>query len=137
MIIYLAAPFNQKEAARKAREILVAAGHEVTSRWIDNHLSEYDDLSDEQLNSEAEDDLDDILDADALVLLNDFPCSAGRMFEWGFAYAQSKPIVVVGDATKSVFKHLRNTHVVGSAIEAAAKLHAVEAEMELYESNLN
>lgn len=96
MRVYIAAPFIQREAAKAARYLIQKKGHVSIARWIDTHLEEGDLLTPETKAQEALEDIQDILQSDAVLILDDFPCSMGRHFEMGFAYGMGIPIYVVG-----------------------------------------
>lgn len=103
MKIYLAARYSRHPEMREVRDRLVAAGHEVTSRWIDvdSTFSKYSpgvSFSIEQLNSDpeyasqfADNDMRDVLSAYALVLFSENGESSdskgGRHVEFGAALA--------------------------------------------------
>lgn len=117
MIIYIAAPFVAgRESARAAREVLIAKGHEVNSRWIDSHLQE--NIGPKDRAKEAMIDLQDVDYADALVLLNypDFPVTPGRFIEFGYALASGCECYVVGEPT-TIFHHLPDVVVINSIEE--------------------
>lgn len=83
---------------------LVAAGHEVTSRWITDPEHELYGP-----NNEAEVDLQDVWEANVLVLFVD-QCGdrpgRGKYVELGLALAWGKPVVLVGKAEDCVFYRL-------------------------------
>lgn len=88
-VIYVAGPWARRPEARIVRDQLVAAGHIVTSRWLDV------DESIVTPSEEAQNDVFDILTADILVVLN-LEKSEGKAFEQGVAYMAEIPIIAVG-----------------------------------------
>lgn len=109
--IYVAAPWVNKAAAKAFRDDLVTAGYEVTSRWLDLHVGGNNDLATvdhARLKEEALNDIDDIINADILILLNSQDRgqeSTGKAVETGVAIMTNKGIIVVGDRT-NVFHYL-------------------------------
>ena len=104
MTVYLAGPWIAKAQVKEARAKLEAAGIKVRASWIDNHGSD----SHAGLQREAIVDFNQILEADALVLLN-LAKSEGKATELGYAYGLGKRILVVGrpeDLDRNVFYNL-------------------------------
>ena len=102
--VYIATSFvDKKEVAETARSMIVGAGHEVVSRWIDTVAEATDSPS--TLREEALRNLEDILRCNVFVLFND-KCSPGKNVELGFAIAQLKRFIVVGERDNNVFLQL-------------------------------
>lgn len=107
MKIYIAAPFELRDEAIAAGQVLKARGHEITSTW----------LRDPGVNDDiwARIDLGDVKRADALVLLNpeDYRNSGtgGRHAEFGYAIALGKRLVVVG-VRSNIFHQLSYVRVI-------------------------
>jgi len=105
VLYYLAAPFGEKEEARRVRERMNAAlGWECTSTWIDNHNTDFAALSDGSAVKEAHADIDDLFEAECMVFLN-LGVSEGKMFELGVAISDGIPIYFIGKPTH-IFHHL-------------------------------
>lgn len=119
MTLYLAAPFACKIEARLARQQLFAAGFHVRASWLDAD-SDYDD-SPRDLEWEAERDLAEIDEADAVVVLQ-LGVSEGKSFETGYAYAIGKVIILVGFNAHNVFHYLSGIEKVSTLTEAIATL---------------
>lgn len=109
---YMASRFEDKDEAHLTRDAVAeATGATCTARWID---AEESDNSPEARKRYAEECTEDVLRADAVVLLN--PASAhrtgtgGRHVETGIAVATGKPVFVYG-AAESIFHHLRGIQV--------------------------
>ncbi len=105
--IYLADKFGHKMKMRHVRDQLQAAGHEVTSKWVDVEEGVDSDASDEKLVVYAKMDLQDVDDADVLMAFS-YPRSqpnigGGRHIEFGYALARGKRIVVVGPKGEHIF----------------------------------
>jgi nucleoside 2-deoxyribosyltransferase len=103
--IYLAARYDQHPRMRAYAERLEAAGHVVTSRWIDQHDGEagdgcsVDDINDrpEYAAKFAAKDLADILKSDTMIVFTDWPSSTGgRHVETGVAFALRIAVHIVG-----------------------------------------
>ena len=107
MMLYLAAKFQHKQICLSLIKPLTRAGHIVIGRWLGGGHDQ--DVPDHLKHRYAEEDLDDIRLADAVVLLqlpvDDPEPSTGRLIEFGYALALSKKVIVVGKAD-CVFFHL-------------------------------
>ena len=103
MKVYIAAPFNRREEAREARNILMTKGYKSVSRWIDTHLTEK--ISEKQKRAEALEDFRDIQSAGLMILLNGKSTAGGMHVEMGYALSEGIPIFLVGKPS-SVFHHL-------------------------------
>lgn len=109
---YLAAPFNCRQMARDARKLLESSAKlSCTSRWIDSHL-EGEAHPPNVLRQEALADLEDIRNAQWVIILNTGPSTSGGMhLETGYALGLKKCLIVVGPRT-SVFHYLPTLMVV-------------------------
>ena len=121
MRLYLAASYSRKEEIRKIADELIAMGFKVRARWLyepDAQLSPSTRY--EFLRSRAEIDVEDVMACEVLVRFSDdlsaptvpsHLATGSRMFEMGLAWANSKPVVVVG-GNQCVFDYLNSiTHV--------------------------
>jgi nucleoside 2-deoxyribosyltransferase len=107
MNIYLAGPWARRDECRAARDwIHTHTQHRVVARWLDHVIT---GAPDEQ-QVEAMNDIYDMLDSEALVVLN-LEKSEGKSFEQGFMFAHLRPIVVVGTQTH-VFQYLPEITIV-------------------------
>lgn len=130
MRIYLAAPYQMREAAKAFALVLAGVGVGCTSRWV------FDDGAAAINDDWARKDLTDVRRADALVALNPAEWAqtgtGGRHVEFGYAVALQKPILVVGVRT-NIFHHLSDVMVVlneseaPEALRTMARLHDFEA----------
>lgn len=131
--IYLAAPWAFKEEAKKVRDQFVAAGIDVTSRWMDWHGQSGTEWNPEILEEEAINDLQDICLADGLVALH-YAVSEGKSFEQGFFLGVSgqlqknnKMIVVLPPdfgRSHNIFHYIKDVYdVVPTVEDAIAKVH--------------
>lgn len=112
MRVYIAGPWRRRNVARWVRTDLQAAGHEVTSSWLD-----VPDNADPC--TEAQVDVRDVRRSDILVLLN-LCLSEGKATELGMAIAWGMPILAIGEPSQNVFHHLPEcvwVRTVGEAIE--------------------
>ena len=101
--VYIASWFASKDEMKKKAEELRANGIEVTSRWLEEKVAgtvQIKDVEDDYLRETAQFDIEDILQANVVVLnvpsaedlkKPDVPISSwargGRHFEAGFQYA--------------------------------------------------
>lgn len=103
MKIYIASPHDFKEHCWRLAYSLQSKGHEIVSSWLDQDFIGYKS----DMSEEANRDIDDILKADYVVVLN-FPKSSSRggyHTELGIALALRKPVILVGEKS-NVFHHL-------------------------------
>ena len=99
MLVYLAARYRRAEEMRRRAEELSALGHHVTSRWIRGGHSVSGGYDDPLWARYAQEDVDDVASADAVVcfLEPNGGGSGGRHAEFGMALAWGKRIIVVGE----------------------------------------
>lgn len=120
--VYLAGPYAARERLKAMAKDLEAMLVEVTASWIDEThditpgtLDAATDLTDEQVARHAATDLDDIADADLLVLITAEiagilnATSGGRHVETGYAIASGIPVLVVGEP-ENVFHRIGPDH---------------------------
>lgn len=105
MRIYLASRYSRFPELQTYRAELEAAGHIVTSRWINgDHQIDDAGLSLQAKEAErirfAQEDRDDLLCADCVISFTEAPRSSnsrgGRHVEHGMALAVGKRVIVVG-----------------------------------------
>lgn len=105
MRIYLASRYSRFQEMQRYRDELEAAGHVVTSRWINgDHQIDDAGLSVQAKEAErirfASEDRDDLIAADCVVSFTEAPRSSnsrgGRHVEHGMALALGKRVIVVG-----------------------------------------
>lgn len=102
-IIYLAAPWKDREYARTVRVQFQAAGVVVNSRWLD-FKGEEDVVKDATMKQEALHDIEDVVAADTVVVLNT-SYSEGKAAETGMALILMKGLVLIGKPS-NVFHYL-------------------------------
>ena len=117
MKVYLAAPYSAKDQIKKYDAELRAAGVNVVSSWLDEihpPTTQMHDLSHEEHQQYAIQDVKDVQAADILVFFTDPTKTiirAGRHVEFGIAVQRRIPIYVVGEDFENIFHHLpRVTH---------------------------
>lgn len=118
-VVYIAAPFDQREQAQQLKEFLESLGHVTTSAWITSHYGTYDEVSPEVAAVEAHLDLEAIRRAEVLILINGASTSGGMHLEMGYAIAAGKGILVWG-APSSIFHHLPGVRVVEGSMHVVA-----------------
>jgi nucleoside 2-deoxyribosyltransferase len=121
--VYVAAPYPERDAARRVAQALEQAGLDVTSTWVRQ--------DDAPSDASARRDLADLARADVLVALNPAAWAdrgtGGRHVEFGYALALGKALVVVG-VRSHVFHELPAVTVVPDVAALVAQLTpAVEA----------
>jgi nucleoside 2-deoxyribosyltransferase len=102
--VYLASRYSRRQELLGYRELLRARGIEVTGRWLEGlheiHDSDTPGRQRVMQASFAEDDLEDIRRADAMVSFTEGPGSpharGGRHVEFGYALALGKHLIVIG-----------------------------------------
>lgn len=114
MKIYLAGRYSTRKTLEGWANDLQCVGHEVVSRWClrnsDHKL--VDGLSPRAADHErlrfAQEDMEDVLECDAMISLMDIPRGngrGGRHVEFGVALALEKELYIVGER-ETVFHHL-------------------------------
>jgi nucleoside 2-deoxyribosyltransferase len=123
--VYIACPWVRKSDAIEAGQKFKDAGFHVTSRWFDHQGDPNDSagvsVSDEVIKQQAIEDLQDVLDADVIVVLN-LQKSEGKAVETGFALAHGIPLVTVGSRS-NIFQVLGT--MVSSIEEAIEACRAI------------
>lgn len=104
IMIYLAAPWVDRELAKTVRSQFEAAGIVVNSRWLDIEDTPLEEISLPERRYRAMIDIEDVLNSSILVLLNT-KISEGKSVETGIAIATGKGIVIVGKPS-NVFHYL-------------------------------
>lgn len=130
MKVYIAGPFLARSFLQGAARAIISHGYVVTSRWLTQapvalpatgECGAAPELSEEDVALHVMMDLQDVRDADVLVVyaasaLRPFPperlVSGGRHVETGYALALGKPVIVVG-APENVFHRGVCTSVAG------------------------
>lgn len=110
MKIYLASRFSNQAMLREVRDRVRAAGHFVTSRWIDRVLTDEEATLRDHMNLEllaegcriwATEDLIDLDAADAIMIIDPTGRRGGVYVEMGYALAKKKAILFVGPRTNA------------------------------------
>lgn len=123
MRIYIAAPWADKDQMPRIAAAFEAAGQEITHKWWEVENLPEAERSPELLRNQADSDVQGVVDAKVLVLLNTSK-SEGKATEQGIAIGLDKPIVAVGKLgalSQNVFHYLPRYHWVDdipSAIQA-------------------
>lgn len=123
--VYVASRFEDKDQAREVRAALAAGGVDCTSRWLEQE-SKTEANEQDRRRFYAGMDLEDILSADALVLLDPKEThrtgTGGRHVETGYAIAAGRRVLILG-ARENVFHSLEQVtvHETVESLVAAAK----------------
>lgn len=127
MKIYLASRYARREELCYYRKLLEAAGHEVTSRWLDSTPLEEQELSEgieSKIRHFLSEDISDIKFSDLVVCFTEYPSDSysrgGRHVEFGLALAWGKRLAVVGPLENLFYYHPNVVQV--SHIEALIPL---------------
>jgi nucleoside 2-deoxyribosyltransferase len=113
--IYLAAPYGRKHDMQKYAEELKEIGIVCTSSWLAEPHSpaiEMHELSHEEHQTYAQNDVLDVMAADAMVFFTDPTKTitrAGRHVEFGIAIARCMVVYVIGEP-ENIFHHLANVY---------------------------
>lgn len=129
--VYVAAPWVYKETAKSFAQTLEDEGFTVTSRWHSKHIEGPDsNKTFKMLQTEAQDDVEDILGADALVVLQ-LEKSEGKAWEQGYYMAlydlgeRDVPVIAVcPENFGNIFQRLPEYVITKTEEEAIAALKA-------------
>ena len=120
--IYLAARYSRREEIRGYKINLENEGFAVTSRWLEDIVTDEEqnfvneiEGSEDNIPAEArklaEIDVNDVIQADTLILFSESPVSkyarGGRHVEFGIALAIGKRVIVIGPV-ENIFHTLQN-----------------------------
>lgn len=137
MKVYLAAPYGARSQVREFANQLTRIGFIVTSSWLEEMheinagtVGAAAAVKQDDVAAHARADLADIDRSDLLVLIAESVAelaggtatSGGRHFESGYAVAQGKPMLVVGDPENVFHRYGRICMVVPSWDEAVIEL---------------
>lgn len=133
MRIYLAASYTRKEELRGYRDELVARGHQVTSRWLEephDPTVQITDVADEDLAGFAGQDIADIIRSDCFITFADpWYARGGKHVELGFALGLRhssaygpRQLIVVGNR-EHIFHYLPEVEVVPDWATALTRLY--------------
>lgn len=123
MNVYIAAPYSKKDEMSVYAAKLRERGIGVTSSWLEEPHKptvQMSDLTHEQHQQYALNDLRDVMDADAMIFFTDPTKTilrAGRHVEFGMVLAINHilpddpfPIFVVGMEFENIFHHMPNVY---------------------------
>ena len=97
---------HSQDDARKVAKLFTDAGHFVTSRWLEEDFGRTSTYIDEDKSRIAKMDYDDVVDADALVLLSSpFRIPGGKFVEVGIALASNMPVYLLGHRENMLMWH--------------------------------
>ena len=105
MVFYIAA--HSQEDAKKVAKLCIDAGHTVNSRWILEDFSRTSSYTDVDKTNIAHIDYDDVVAADALILLSSpFSIPGGKFVEVGIALASHMPVYLLGHRENMLMWHI-------------------------------
>lgn len=99
MKIYFAGRYRDAAVFRHMGDGLREMGHQIVSSWIYTNRRagrNFEDISDEEKATIAQEDVDDVLSCDVLVLLSSDGGRGGKHVEFGIAIGAGKRICVLG-----------------------------------------
>lgn len=104
MKLYVAA--HSQEEARAVAKILKEAGHEITSRWLDEDFSKTSEYTFIDKVGIASDDVEDVHKSEALVLLpSPRRIPGGKFVEVGVAIGTDKRVFILGHRENMLLFH--------------------------------
>lgn len=112
---YISARYGRREEAQDLGIALMALGHRVTSQWIwRDQPSDYNDATDDEVASYAQEDMDDVLRATHFISLSEVETNpygrGGRHVESGIALSRLMPWSVIGPR-ENIFHFMKHvTH---------------------------
>jgi len=122
MKIYIAARYDRRFEMLGVASMLMRAGHDVTSRWIEGGRG------DDPAIIPAVEDLIELARADCLVSFTEDPdrnvpwaARGGRHVEFGIAVATGKRLCIVGPR-ENIFHHLLSVEAYASVADLLAGL---------------
>ena len=126
--LYIAAPWVDRASVPAVVERFEREGYHITERWwehrdVPSYPNNTTPEEDFELRAQAVKDVNGVILADALVLLNTQK-SEGKIVEMGIAIACRKPVIVVGGKT-NLFCWLESVHTVATVDEAIRLLPRV------------
>lgn len=122
-LIYIAAPWVDKDLMPAIAAQFEAKGHEITWKWWEtDDIPEGEGRDAVKLEEQAVNDMNGVIDSDVVVLINSKK-SEGKAVEQGIAIACGLPIIAVGkrgDGTSlNVFHYLSDWYTWVSTVEEA------------------
>lgn len=123
MAVYLAARYGRRKEMLALSQLLEAAGHRVTARWVHGLHDTAGGMSDQDA---ALEDLVDVELADAIIAFTETPgvegrARGGRHVEFGWALARGKRLIVFGPR-ENVFHHHPRVEVVENVLQLLSLL---------------
>lgn len=104
MKLYIAG--HSQERARSVAKLCSEAGHEITSRWLEEDFSKTPTYTDDDREKIAGIDVDDVMAADALVLLpSPRRIPGGKFVEVGVAIGVGIPVYILGHRENMLMHH--------------------------------
>lgn len=114
MRVYVASKFENTKAVREAQAALKDDGHIISHDWtFENAEALAGSALEAYLQGCAERDMEGVINADALLLINYTGC-AGAYVELGMALASGRFVVVIDghhpEKPRNIFFHLAHVH---------------------------
>lgn len=127
--IYIAAPWVDREKMEEIATLFEGNGCTITHRWWNVENIPEVERTPSLMKKQAEMDLNGVLEADAVVLINSVK-SEGKAVEQGIALAKRIPIIAVGkrgEHSKNVFHYLPLYHWVEDVNAALIIMNFISA----------
>lgn len=104
MKLYIAG--HSQEEARAIAKLCREAGHEITSRWLDEDFSKTGNYTDVDKAGIASVDVEDVLCADAMVFIaSPRRVAGGKFVEAGIAIGTGKRVYILGHQENILMYH--------------------------------
>lgn len=104
MKLYIAA--HNQEDARKVAILCAAAGHQITSTWLQEDFKRTAEYTEADKRAIADKDAREVAESDALVLLpSAMRIPGGKFVEVGIALGLGKPVFILGHRENMLMWH--------------------------------
>ena len=119
--VYVACKFERKDLCWSASAVLVGRGVEPIQTWHLSKRATDGEATDAQKRDAALQALEEIAQADAVVVADPNSKTGGLHWESAWACAHGKPVFIVGEPT-NIFHHLPWVRRAATAEDAAAQV---------------
>jgi nucleoside 2-deoxyribosyltransferase len=117
---------HDRKECKKIAEAVQLAGHEITSRWLDEPMYPTVTYSPEEKLRIAVMDIKDVLASDVLLnLAVDRYLPGGKFVEIGAMLGQGKPVISIGSKVENMLMYHPLVHVVSDIHDALVALSGI------------
>lgn len=104
MKLYIAGA--SQEEARRVAKLCQDAGHEITSRWLEEDFAKTSSYTEAERETIAKNDVHDVIEADAMVFLpSPMRIPGGKFVEAGVAIGHGKEVYILGHRENMLMWH--------------------------------